>query len=129
MKNQELTVVLLFIHLVMQTTCQFIYLFLFIYLFIYSFIYLSIHLFIYKYLSKLLHELSESACERLEIVTRQGWGAEAPKSRSSIKSSVNEMFIHHTVTKKCYSIPWCSGELKGIQKMHMNKPGIVSGPL
>lgn len=62
---------------------------------------------------------SRSPCDKVEIVTREEWKAEKPKSTSAISSAVDYVFIHHTAEKKCYSVKWCTQVLQEIQKYHM----------
>ena len=65
---------------------------------------------------------SRSPCDKVELVTREAWKAEAPKSTSAISSAVDYVFIHHTAEKKCYSVKWCTQVVQDIQKYHMTDP-------
>ncbi|XP_044844983.1 peptidoglycan-recognition protein SC2-like [Mauremys mutica] len=57
------------------------------------------------------------------IVSRSQWGARSPKSRTSLKTPVSYVVIHHTAGNRCTSQESCSQQVKGIQNYHMGSRG------
>ncbi|XP_039366792.1 peptidoglycan-recognition protein SC2-like [Mauremys reevesii] len=57
------------------------------------------------------------------IVSRSQWGAWSPKSRTSLKTPVPYVIIHHTAGNRCYSQASCIQQVKSIQNYHMGSRG------
>lgn len=64
------------------------------------------------------------SCPGVEIVSRKGWGARAPKSRVAMKNPrAQYVFIHHTTGSQCKDKAGCSRLIRGHQNYHMDKNG------
>ncbi|CAH1802794.1 unnamed protein product [Owenia fusiformis] len=55
------------------------------------------------------------------IISRAGWGARPARGRSSIRTPVNMVFIHHTTGSFCNSKSSCSRLARGHQNYHMDR--------
>ncbi|CAN7944162.1 unnamed protein product [Ixodes hexagonus] len=63
-------------------------------------------------------------CSGVEIVPRRGWGARAPKRRTSMRNPrAAYVFIHHTTGTACNNKDSCSRNIRGHQNYHMDKNG------
>ncbi|KAM8902385.1 peptidoglycan recognition protein 5 [Spinachia spinachia] len=55
------------------------------------------------------------------IVSRQQWGAAAPKKKETLKGSAQRVFIHHTALPACKDQKECIKRLVSIQRNHMTE--------
>ncbi|XP_076341668.1 peptidoglycan-recognition protein SC2-like [Tachypleus tridentatus] len=62
---------------------------------------------------------NQKDCNDVTIVTRSQWRARRPKSRSSLRTPVGKILIHHTAGTTCSSQSSCSSVVRNIQKYHM----------
>lgn len=59
----------------------------------------------------------------MTIISRQEWGAAAPKAKESLKVTVQRVIIHHTDTPTSSSVEEGSKRVSSIQTYHMTKRG------
>uniref|UniRef100_A0A3B5KTQ7 Peptidoglycan-recognition protein n=1 Tax=Xiphophorus couchianus TaxID=32473 RepID=A0A3B5KTQ7_9TELE len=57
----------------------------------------------------------------VNIVSRQQWGAAAPKQKESLEGPAQRVVIHHTALQSCKGLAECTDELLAIQKLHMKE--------
>ncbi|XP_037335481.2 peptidoglycan recognition protein 5 [Pungitius pungitius] len=57
------------------------------------------------------------------IVSRQQWGAAAPKKKETLKGSAQRVVIHHTAQPACKDQKECMKRLVSIQRTHMTERG------
>ncbi|KAL6116369.1 pglyrp1 [Pungitius sinensis] len=57
------------------------------------------------------------------IVSRQQWGAAAPKKKETLKGSAQRVVIHHTALPACKDQKECMKRLVSIQRTHMTERG------
>ncbi|KAM4590453.1 peptidoglycan recognition protein 5 [Fundulus diaphanus] len=55
----------------------------------------------------------------VDIVSRQQWGAAAPKQKESLNGPAQRVVIHHTALQSCKGLAECKDRLLGIQRLHM----------
>uniref|UniRef100_A0A3Q2PMM1 Peptidoglycan recognition protein 5 n=1 Tax=Fundulus heteroclitus TaxID=8078 RepID=A0A3Q2PMM1_FUNHE len=55
----------------------------------------------------------------VDIVSRQQWGAAAPKQKESLSGPARRVVIHHTALQSCRGLAECKDGLLGIQRLHM----------
>ncbi|XP_075956659.1 peptidoglycan recognition protein 5 [Anarhichas minor] len=60
-------------------------------------------------------------CFSVTIISRQQWGAVAPKSREALKDSAQKVVIHHTANPSCKDQKECMNRLVSIQRNHMTE--------
>ncbi|XP_032366476.1 peptidoglycan recognition protein 5 [Etheostoma spectabile] len=61
--------------------------------------------------------------QKVTIVSRQQWGAAAPKKRETLKGSAQRVVIHHTALPRCKGQKECMDRLVSIQRGHMKDRG------
>ncbi|XP_068570133.1 peptidoglycan recognition protein 5 [Cebidichthys violaceus] len=61
--------------------------------------------------------------QTVSIVSRQQWGAVAPKSREALKGSAKKVVIHHTALPRCKDQTECMKRVVSIQRTHMTERG------
>ncbi|XP_034723253.1 peptidoglycan recognition protein 5 [Etheostoma cragini] len=61
--------------------------------------------------------------QTVTIVSRQQWGAAAPKKRETLKGSAQRVVIHHTALPRCKGHKECMDRLVSIQRGHMKDRG------
>lgn len=62
-------------------------------------------------------------CPGVEVVSRSGWGARAPRNRLTMKNLAQYVFIHHTTGSQCKDKASCCRIIRGHQNYHMDKRG------
>ncbi|KAF3847986.1 hypothetical protein F7725_021014 [Dissostichus mawsoni] len=63
----------------------------------------------------------ETTPPEMEIVSRQQWGAAAPKQAPDKFSCAQRVIIHHTDTPRCSSRSECVSRVASIQRGHMTE--------
>jgi len=63
------------------------------------------------------------ACDSLEIITREQWGARPPTSVSYLSGAVNMSFVHYSAGPPCFDQAQCEARVRGIQNYHMDSNG------
>ncbi|XP_056297892.1 peptidoglycan recognition protein 5 [Pseudoliparis swirei] len=61
--------------------------------------------------------------QTVNIVSRQQWGATAPKSKETLKGSAQRAIIHHTALPRCNNEKECKSRLASIQRTHVKERG------
>ncbi|XP_037632474.1 peptidoglycan recognition protein 5 [Sebastes umbrosus] len=61
--------------------------------------------------------------QTVNIVSRQQWGAAAPKQKETLKKAAQKVVIHHTALPSCKDQKECMSRLVSIQRGHMNDRG------
>jgi hypothetical protein len=67
-------------------------------------------------------EVAEAAT-RPSIVTREQWGAQAPRSTPSVAARVDMTVVHHTAGSNSYTREQAPGRVRGYQHYHRNTLG------
>lgn len=57
----------------------------------------------------------------MTIISRQEWGAAAPKAKEPLKGAVQRVVIHHTDTQTSTSVLEGRRQVFNIQSYHMNQ--------
>ncbi|XP_071327960.1 peptidoglycan recognition protein 5 [Trachinotus anak] len=57
--------------------------------------------------------------QKVNIVSREQWGAAAPKKKEKLKSSAQRVIIHHTALPSCKDLNECKERIRSIQRGHM----------
>ncbi|XP_028275234.1 peptidoglycan recognition protein 5 [Parambassis ranga] len=57
----------------------------------------------------------------VNIVSRQQWGAAAPRQKQTLKGPAQRVIIHHTATPSCKGLAECKSHIVSIQRGHMNE--------
>ncbi|MED6289211.1 hypothetical protein CHARACLAT_000408 [Characodon lateralis] len=55
------------------------------------------------------------------IVSRQEWGAAAPKQKESLEGPAKKVVIHHTALQSCKGLSEGKDRLQSIQRLHMKE--------
>ncbi|XP_070685765.1 peptidoglycan recognition protein 5 [Pempheris klunzingeri] len=61
--------------------------------------------------------------QKVPIVSRQQWGAAAPRQKEALKGPAQRVVIHHTALSSCVGLKECTDRLVSIQRMHMTDRG------
>ncbi|XP_069003389.1 peptidoglycan recognition protein 5 [Embiotoca jacksoni] len=58
--------------------------------------------------------------QNVDIVSRQTWGAAAPRKKTTLKGTARRVIIHHTALPSCTGLTECKARVASIQRGHMN---------
>uniref|UniRef100_A0A3P8U5H4 Peptidoglycan recognition protein 5 n=1 Tax=Amphiprion percula TaxID=161767 RepID=A0A3P8U5H4_AMPPE len=61
--------------------------------------------------------------QKVNVVSRQQWGAADPKKKETLKSPAGKVVIHHTALLSCTGLAECKARIASIQRGHMKERG------